>query len=137
MRTLSQIEIVRCLDEAALHNAERSLPLLDDSRPAVAGWIARGVAEGFYFASTILHEGCPVATLIWSRTFDPERVLNINAVVSLVDCQIDRVVQTALVQLAQRENCNVIEYHTRRPGLVEASKRFGYHLHSVVCRKYL
>jgi hypothetical protein len=120
-----------------MRDAEASLPLLDDTRPAISDWIARGVAEGFYNASTITFEGESIATLIWSRTFDPERVLNINAVASLVGTDVGDIIQAALVKLAEKENCNIIEFHTRRKGLVEGSKKYGYQLHSIVIRKYL
>jgi hypothetical protein len=74
---------------------------------------------------------------VWSRTFDPERVLNINAVASLVCDDIGDIIQAALVKMAAAQDCNVIEFHTRRKGLVEGAKKYGFHLHSIVCRKYL
>ena len=137
MRTLSEIEIVDCLDASALNTAEASLPLLDDDRPGVSGWIGRGVAKGFYNASSIQYEGIGVATLIWSRTFDPDRVLNINAVASIVDTDIADIIQAAVVKLAKAQDCTIIEFHTRRPGMVAKTKRYDYKLHSVVLRKYL
>jgi hypothetical protein len=137
MRTLTHIEIVRCLDKGALQAAEAALPLLDDNRQAKGDWIARGVAEGFYNGSYISHEGENVATLIWSKTFDPERVLNINAVAALVSRDISDIIQAACVKLAKAQECDVIEFHTRRPGMVRKTEKYGYQLHSVVLRKYL
>jgi phosphohistidine swiveling domain-containing protein len=139
MKLLSEPEIVALLDLDKVDLVERALPPLDDADTdrRSQGWLKRGVAEGFFTAGQIVHEGRTIASVIYSQALDPGRVLHVNAILALVSDDISITIQAAVERLAREMNCPVIEFQTRRCGMVQKTKRFGWKLHAVVLRKYL
>jgi hypothetical protein len=137
MRTLSPDDIIQLVDTADVAEVESRMPMLDDDSAYASGWILRGLKEGFFRASRVMISGEHVATVAWSLACDPERVLNVNAICSFAPGIIDNEIEASLLMLAHGQGCKIIEYHTRRKGLLRASMKYGYKLHSIVCRKYI
>lgn len=135
MRTISELEILDLLDDVKIDELENEMPPLDDY-PAVSGWLSRGVKEGFFHACTFKKDGEPIVDVVYSLACDPERVLNVNAFVGLAAFD-DEFLVAGIHKLAEQNECVVIEFTTRRRGLVEKTQKFGWKAHSVVMRKRL
>jgi hypothetical protein len=133
----TQNALLRLIDNPTrIDEVERALPPLDDAESS-EGWLRRGVAEGFFNANEILENGQPVATLVWSQGIDPQRVLNINAVLSLVSHDIWPTIAKAIRYIAGVQQCDIVEMSTRRPGMVVKCMKEGFNVHSVNLRMYL
>lgn len=122
------------LDDDKVKEVETYLPPLDDF-VTHEGWLLHGVKEGLYETAEVQQDGETIAYLFFSVGPVHDRVYCINAIRSLVRRDIMAAIYLAAIEHAKRRGCYAIEMTTRRAGLCEKSKKFGFEGVGVVLRK--
>ena len=136
MKLLDEDEMVQLLpasdsDLAAL--ARRMRPLRDGAVPPWQN--LEGSARGCE-GTTVCHDGERIA-VFWHWFSSGNNSLVINASASLVDRDVFPYIVAAGEKLARSMNATGLQFETRRRGLVEKARRYGYTVDGVLMRKEL
>jgi len=113
--------------------ADRMGPLRDGDIPP---WLLDATERGACQATTVVHEGERVA-VFWHWFSASNFTLVINAAGSLVERNVFPLIVAGGEKLARSLGAKAVQFETRRRGLIERSRTFGYHVDGVLMRKEL
>lgn len=138
MKILTQEKGLAILERAvALGQTEKELPMVDAAETQ-EGWLRYSIAEGIMEGAELTLDKQTVGALYFHiNRSGREKVLHVNAAISLVTFDISAVVELAIRTLAKRKGCTMVECVTQRPGMVKKAFAFGYRIYGVTLRKRL
>ncbi len=124
-------------DITAAEIALRGIPN-DDPNGAFLPHVIAAIKNGTYKLSEIrLGEHIDGYTVYGFENFGEHRELISVATVSKCAVCIRHVMETLLVEIAEKENCRSIRMHTVRAGLIKEAINKDWHIAEVVLRKTL
>ena len=137
MKLAAEITLLDCLaDNPKIPDAEKILPEFDAYKPA-EGWLQSGIARGDYTAKHVAFDGRVIGSIIYSMGEGDGKILRVNACVAYEKGNFLPTFMRASEFIARVNDCTRIEFVTRRLGLIEESKKYGYNAGGLVMTKIL
>jgi len=106
-----------------------------DAGKISSNWLRFAVAEGFLQVKQVNFQGQP-AFMVWFNV-GPEKRLMIDTVQSLQDRPQTEWIFEGVDLLARNLGCTIIDFQTRRRGLVLQAQSHGYEVTRVMLSKFL